>query len=84
MPITGMSLPFVSYGGSGLFTSFIAVALLISVSQRRPFLLANKPFEYRRCRKESNELHGYEEGLPTLTGSSDHSSNSCPASAVDR
>jgi len=84
MPITGMSLPFVSYGGSGLITNFIAVALLISVSQRRPFLLANKPFEYRRRRKESNALHGYEEGLPTLTGSSTDSSNLHAASAVVR
>ncbi|MCH8150636.1 MAG: rod shape-determining protein RodA, partial [Planctomycetes bacterium] len=84
MPITGMSLPFVSYGGSGLFTNFIALGLLISVSQRRPFLLANKPFEYRRRRPESSELHGYEEGLPALTGSSEDSSNSCAASAVDR
>lgn len=84
MPITGMSLPFVSYGGSGLFTSFIAVALLISVSQRRPFLLANKPFEYRRRPAQSTELHDYDEGLPTLSESSEDSSNVRAASAVDR
>ena len=47
MPITGMTLPFVSYGGSSLVTNFIAVALLISVAQHRPFLLAPRPFEYR-------------------------------------
>jgi rod shape determining protein RodA len=46
MPITGMTLPFVSYGGSSLLTNFLAVGLLISVSQHRPFLLAKKPFEY--------------------------------------
>ena len=46
MPITGMTLPFVSFGGSSLLTNFIALALLISVSQNRPFLLAKKPFEF--------------------------------------
>ena len=46
MPITGMTLPFVSYGGSSLLTSFVAAALVISVAQHRPFMLAKKPFEY--------------------------------------
>ena len=46
MPITGMTLPFVSYGGSSMVVNGMAVALLISVSQDRPFLLAPKPFEY--------------------------------------
>jgi len=48
MPITGMTLPFVSYGGSSLLTSFIAVGLMISVSQHRPFLLALHPFDMAR------------------------------------
>lgn len=35
MPITGIPLPFVSYGGSSMLTNFIALALVLSVSSRR-------------------------------------------------
>ncbi len=56
MPITGMTLPFVSYGGSSLMTNFIAAALLVSVSQHRPFLLSTRPFEFYRKREEKPHL----------------------------
>jgi len=46
MPITGLTLPFVSFGGSSLLTSFLAAAILINVNQRRPIILAPKPFEF--------------------------------------
>lgn len=45
-PITGMTLPFVSQGGSSLVASFICIGLLISVAQRRPMLIANPPFVF--------------------------------------
>jgi len=35
LPITGVPLPFVSYGGSALVTNFICIGLLLSISGRR-------------------------------------------------
>lgn len=35
LPITGIPLPFVSYGGSSLLTNFIAIGLLLNISGRR-------------------------------------------------
>lgn len=35
LPITGVPLPFVSYGGSSMITNFICIALLLNISGRR-------------------------------------------------
>lgn len=35
LPITGVPLPFVSYGGSSLITNFICIGLLLNISSRR-------------------------------------------------
>ncbi len=45
-PITGMTLPFVSAGGSSLWANFIGLGLLVNVAQRRPLLIARPPFEH--------------------------------------
>lgn len=35
LPITGVPLPFVSYGGSSMITNFICIGLLLNISSRR-------------------------------------------------
>ncbi|HEX8990945.1 MAG TPA: FtsW/RodA/SpoVE family cell cycle protein [Anaerolineales bacterium] len=48
LPLTGVTLPFVSYGGSSLMTSFIAISLITAVSnlaEQEPAPLASlRPF----------------------------------------
>jgi rod shape determining protein RodA len=42
MPITGLTLPLVSYGGSSLVVSMAAVGLLNNIGRHRPFTVARK------------------------------------------
>jgi cell division protein FtsW (lipid II flippase) len=46
MPVTGVTLPFVSYGGSSLLASFLSVGLLLNVGQNRPLVMAREAFEF--------------------------------------
>jgi rod shape determining protein RodA len=46
MPITGLTLPLVSYGGSSMVANLIAIGLLNNIGRHRPFSVAKKPFEY--------------------------------------
>ncbi len=48
MPITGIPLPLMSYGGSSLVSSFLALGLLCNVAVRRLYLIAPRPFEWRQ------------------------------------
>lgn len=46
MPVTGVTLPFISAGGSSLIASFMAVGLLMNIGQHRPYLLSKEAFEF--------------------------------------
>ena len=46
MPITGMTLPFVSYGGSSLITNFLALGLLFNLARHRTRQIAPRPFQF--------------------------------------
>ena len=45
MPITGLTLPLVSYGGSSLLVSMMAIGLLNNIGRCRPFTVAGKGLE---------------------------------------
>ena len=45
-PVTGVTLPFLSYGGSSLVTSCMAAGLLLKIGQNRPIVMAKDAFEY--------------------------------------
>jgi len=47
MPITGLTLPLVSSGGSSLVVSMTAIGLLNNIGRSRPFTVAARSFEYK-------------------------------------
>ena len=53
MPITGMTLPLISYGGSSMLINAAALGLVVNVGLRRPMMLGRRPFEYGRRRRRS-------------------------------
>jgi rod shape determining protein RodA len=44
LPITGLPLPLVSYGGSGLIANALAIGLVMSVGARPGYEMAARPF----------------------------------------
>jgi cell division protein FtsW (lipid II flippase) len=48
LPITGLTLPFMSYGGSSLVALFAMIGLTLNFASRRPALLSRPSFEFDR------------------------------------
>jgi len=46
LPITGLSLPLISYGGSGMLAHCIALGLLLNIGLRPGYELTNEPFRH--------------------------------------
>ena len=71
MPITGMTLPLISYGGSSLLVNCAALGLLVSVDRHRPILLAKRPFEYGEKRERPSALDRRDVMAPVLAAPGD-------------
>lgn len=48
MPVVGITLPMMSYGGSSLLSTCIALGLLINIGMRPDYQMAPEPFRFRR------------------------------------
>lgn len=46
LPVTGISLPLISYGGSSLVINMMMIGLILNVAARRPVVLARPAFEF--------------------------------------
>ncbi|MHB1038041.1 MAG: FtsW/RodA/SpoVE family cell cycle protein [Pirellulales bacterium] len=46
LPVTGLSLPLVSYGGSGLVVHCLAMGLLLNIGLRPGYEMAGEPFRF--------------------------------------
>ena len=49
LPIIGITLPFVSYGGSSLVATFLMVGLVLNFAMQRQSILARPSFEFHRA-----------------------------------
>jgi cell division protein FtsW (lipid II flippase) len=47
VPVTGITLPLLSYGGSSLLFTCLALGLLMNVAMRPGYEIGNEPFRFR-------------------------------------
>ena len=47
LPITGLALPLVSYGGSSLLANALALGLLLNIGLRPGYEVTREPFRFR-------------------------------------
>jgi len=66
MPITGMTLPLISFGGSSMLVNALALGLLVNVSRCRPRMLARKPFDHDA--KTPEQQATYKRPMPAPDG----------------
>ena len=52
LPVTGLSLPLVSYGGSGLVTYGLVLGLLWNIGLRPGYEVAGEPFRWKEAEEE--------------------------------
>jgi rod shape determining protein RodA len=52
LPITGMTLPFVSYGGSSMLTAWMMAGLILNIALRRSKYMARHSFEFDEAGEE--------------------------------
>lgn len=48
LPVTGITLPFVSYGGSSLLANGALMGILLNIGMRKPIMLAPEPFIFEK------------------------------------
>ena len=53
MPITGITLPLLSYGGSSLLFTFMMIGLVINFASRPPQLLSRPSFEFDKAKRDA-------------------------------
>jgi cell division protein FtsW (lipid II flippase) len=47
LPVTGITLPLISYGGSSLLFTCVALGLLMNIAMRPGYEIGNEPFRFR-------------------------------------